>query len=223
MSFIAPESLAEQIASHIAQRIIRGELRPKERLQESRVVNELDVSRGPVREAFLILESRHLVTILPRRGAIVTEMTLKSVNSLYDVYVTLLIMLANNVADVWTEDNMHILLDQAAKLQSFATDETQLAFMEAGFILMNKASVMVDNQYLSQLLEDLQPAIHRMLALALRYSTRELTEASQFFGGLVTAVLARDKQAIQRVLIDFGEHQRQVVCRALEMEDSSCA
>ena len=51
MSFAAPESLAEQIAKHLAQRIIAGELQSGERIQEARVVNELDVSRGSVREA----------------------------------------------------------------------------------------------------------------------------------------------------------------------------
>ena len=51
MSFPATESLAEQIARHLASRIIEGELRPGERIQEARVVNELDVRRGSVRHS----------------------------------------------------------------------------------------------------------------------------------------------------------------------------
>ena len=82
MSFVTPESLAEQIAGHLAERIIQGDLKSNERIQEGRVVQELEVSRGPVREALLLLESRHLITILPRRGAIVTELTPERVRSL---------------------------------------------------------------------------------------------------------------------------------------------
>ena len=34
MTFKAPDSLAEQIAHHLAERIIRGEMKPGERIQE---------------------------------------------------------------------------------------------------------------------------------------------------------------------------------------------
>lgn len=68
MTFKAPDSLAEQIAHHLAERIIRGELKERERIQEQKVTQTLNVSRGSVREALLILERRHLVNILPRRA-----------------------------------------------------------------------------------------------------------------------------------------------------------
>jgi DNA-binding GntR family transcriptional regulator len=51
MTFKAPDSLAEQIAHHLAERIIRGELAPGERIQEQKVTLALNVSRGSVREA----------------------------------------------------------------------------------------------------------------------------------------------------------------------------
>ena len=46
MTFKAPDSLAEQIAHHLAERIIRGELKPGERIQEQKVTLALNVSRG---------------------------------------------------------------------------------------------------------------------------------------------------------------------------------
>lgn len=82
MTFKAPDSLSEQIADYLAERIIRGELAPGERIQEQKVTQALNVSRGSVREALLILERRHLVAILPRRGAHVTELDERSVRSL---------------------------------------------------------------------------------------------------------------------------------------------
>ena len=85
MSFLAPESLSEQIAKYLAASIIQGKLRPGERIQEARVVNELSVSRGSVREALLILERRYLINILPRRGAVVAELTPDKVTQLYDL------------------------------------------------------------------------------------------------------------------------------------------
>ena len=65
-------SLSEQIAKHISEQIIRGELVEGERIQELRIASELDVSRGSVREALLLLERTQLIEIFPRRGAIVS-------------------------------------------------------------------------------------------------------------------------------------------------------
>ena len=54
-------SLSEQIAKHISEQIIRGELVEGERIQELRIASELDVSRGSVREALLLLERTQLL------------------------------------------------------------------------------------------------------------------------------------------------------------------
>lgn len=50
MRFQTPESLSEQIAQHLGQRIITGVMRPGERIQELKVAGDLDVSRGSVRD-----------------------------------------------------------------------------------------------------------------------------------------------------------------------------
>lgn len=57
------ESLSEQIARHISEQIISGELVEGERIQELRIAKELDVSRGSVREALLLLERTYLIEI----------------------------------------------------------------------------------------------------------------------------------------------------------------
>ena len=71
MNFEPAMTLTEQIAEHLGGEIITGRLKPMARIQELKVAGELGVSRGSVREALLILESRHLVEIIPRRGAVV--------------------------------------------------------------------------------------------------------------------------------------------------------
>ena len=94
MTFKAPDSLAEEIAQYRAESIIRGEMQANERIQEQKVTQSLNVSRGSVREALLILERRHLVVILPRRGAQVSELTPHRVKSLYALVIELYALLA---------------------------------------------------------------------------------------------------------------------------------
>ena len=72
MGFKPAASLTEQIANHLSDEIINGRLAPLERIQELKVAKDLGVSRGSVREALLIVEGRHLIDIIPRRGAVVS-------------------------------------------------------------------------------------------------------------------------------------------------------
>lgn len=71
----APEELRplrDRIAASIRDSIIEGKIRPGERLLEPDVANVLGVSRTPLREAFLQLESEGFLKVNPRKGALVT-------------------------------------------------------------------------------------------------------------------------------------------------------
>ncbi len=95
------ESLSERIARHIAEQIISGDLVEGERIQELRIAKELDVSRGSVREALLLLQRTHLIEIFPRRGAIVSEMSAQQVRALFDSSSLLLGYIVQRIADTW--------------------------------------------------------------------------------------------------------------------------
>ena len=66
---VSSASLVERVADRIVQAIGEGRIKPGERLVESELAAQLDVSRVPVREALRILQSQGLVHTLPRRGA----------------------------------------------------------------------------------------------------------------------------------------------------------
>jgi DNA-binding GntR family transcriptional regulator len=61
-------SVAEQIASTLAERIISGRIAPGERLLQDHLATEFRASHVPVREAFRRLEAQGLVIVEPRRG-----------------------------------------------------------------------------------------------------------------------------------------------------------
>jgi len=82
-------SLPEQIAAQLAGRITAGSYAPGQRIMEQAVAAEFGVSRGPVREALRRLEKDGLVTILPRRGAQVTKLSIPEVREIFDIRVAL--------------------------------------------------------------------------------------------------------------------------------------
>ncbi len=67
----------------LRQAILTGELKPGERLMEIHLANKLGVSRTPIREAIRKLELEGLVTMIPRRGAEVAQITEKSMNDVW--------------------------------------------------------------------------------------------------------------------------------------------
>jgi DNA-binding GntR family transcriptional regulator len=83
------QSLPEQIAARLSERISAGIYPPGRRVMEQAVSAEFSVSRGPVREALRLLEREGLVTILPRRGAQVTQLTIAEVREIFDIRAAL--------------------------------------------------------------------------------------------------------------------------------------
>lgn len=82
-------SLPEQIAAQLSRRIVSGAYAPGQRVLEQAIAAEFAVSRGPVREALRLLERDGLVTILPRRGAQVTNLSVDEVREIFDIRVAL--------------------------------------------------------------------------------------------------------------------------------------
>ena len=77
--------LRDVVFRTLRQAILRGELKPGERLMEIRLANQLGVSRTPIREAIRMLELDGLVIMVPRKGAQVAQITEKDLNDVLEV------------------------------------------------------------------------------------------------------------------------------------------
>ncbi|WP_186236752.1 GntR family transcriptional regulator [Burkholderia gladioli] len=84
------DSLSEGlVVPALREAIVEGVLVPGSRLSEVQVARQLDVSRTPMREAFAQLEREGLVTIVPRVGAYVRNVTPRDVEEIYTVRAAL--------------------------------------------------------------------------------------------------------------------------------------
>ncbi|WP_433886552.1 GntR family transcriptional regulator [Pseudomonas vranovensis] len=216
MTFKAPDSLSEQIAHYLAERIIRGELKPAERIQEQKVTQALNVSRGSVREALLILERRHLVTILPRRGAHVTELNEHNVRSLCTLMGELYNLLGNAVALNWRNDgDLHPFLKIQQRLTAAFERQDIRAFVDESFAVMRAAYPFANNPYLQETVENLQPAMSRTYYLALDQRKANMNDFLVLFANLLEAVVARDQVRIRTVLAEYCQRSCELVLAAL--------
>lgn len=77
--------LRDVVFQALRKAILTGELKPGERLMEIHLADELGVSRTPIREAIHKLELEGLVTMLPRRGAQVAEISERGLRDVLEV------------------------------------------------------------------------------------------------------------------------------------------
>jgi DNA-binding GntR family transcriptional regulator len=78
MGLHRPETLTNAVASHIRDAIVHGELTPGQRMPEVALAAQLETSRGTVREALRALADSGLVEIVPRRGAFVSQLSVRA-------------------------------------------------------------------------------------------------------------------------------------------------
>jgi DNA-binding GntR family transcriptional regulator len=78
-------TLREQVADHLREEILSSRLAPGAELSEVALARSLGISRGPLREALGQLAAEGLVTIVPRRGAVVKRLTRQEFIDAYEV------------------------------------------------------------------------------------------------------------------------------------------
>jgi len=91
------QPLRDVIFETLRKAIVSGDIKPGERLMEVSLANQMGVSRTPVREAIRRLEAEGLVTMTPRKGTHVAELSVKDIMDVLEVR-TVLDKLATNLA-----------------------------------------------------------------------------------------------------------------------------
>ena len=109
--------LRDVVFKTLRQGILTGELKPGERLMEIHLANKLGVSRTPIREAIRKLELEGLVTMIPRRGAEVAQITEKSMKDVLEVRKVLDNLSVTLACDRITEEEKEQLQDACADFE----------------------------------------------------------------------------------------------------------
>lgn len=77
-------SLSEHVYLHLRRQMNSGGLTPGSTINIGEIAEQLGISKTPLRDALIHLECEGFVTILPRRGVLVNELTIEEVRNAYD-------------------------------------------------------------------------------------------------------------------------------------------
>jgi DNA-binding GntR family transcriptional regulator len=160
-SFRKPTTLSVEIARHLREAIIRGDLTAGEKINESQITRDLSLSRSPVREALRILEAEGLVTLEPHRGAYVRPVSEGDLEEIFDVRLMI-------ESHGLRPDRHRVTPDAVASLRR-AVQDAHGALAAADFDAWHQASLrfhdglvaLAANRHLTRLHEELKTSLRR--------------------------------------------------------------
>jgi DNA-binding GntR family transcriptional regulator len=161
-------SAVERAFDAVSASIITGATEPGALLTEGEVADELGISRTPVREAFLQLQTCRLLTLFPKRGAIVATVADKEVTDLLAVRIMLETSAVRALEGALPDDVAHDLDDLIAQQEVAERDGDLLAFSRADFAFHSRIARAGDNDVIEDLFDQLGPRLELLTHRAVR-------------------------------------------------------
>jgi DNA-binding GntR family transcriptional regulator len=209
--------LRELVLEAIREAIINGTLKPRERLMEIQLAEELGVSRTPIREALRKLELEGFIVMVPRKGAYVADLTFKDIADVFEIRAALEGLAAGLAAERITDDeleNMERLLVEKAE----AIAENDIEKLVAADTKFHDALYRGSrNQRLTTIISNLREQIQRFRTTSLSYpgrSRRSLEEHRI----IVEAIQSRDVQAARQAAQEHIENAENSMIESIKKD-----
>ena len=200
MAFLNSANLPDMIADYIANKIIKIEYKPGDRIVESKIAKELKVSHSPIREALRMLEKYRLVEHIPRKGTYVTDLQEDSVESLADIVTELLVLVAKKAIKNADHNDIekinNIIVTAIAPATENDKDGYYNSVVEFAFACLDSAK----DKLLTEIIFELIPGIRRLLYLSLTFHEAGLTENAALLCDGGKALNDRNVKKAERVL-----------------------
>jgi DNA-binding GntR family transcriptional regulator len=132
-----PRSASAAASEVIRKAIVDGRLPPGRRLKEEELARELGMSRTPIREALLVLESDGLVESVPRRGATVRSYAVEDLDDLYGLRALLEGYAARRAAARISAEALDRLDASCERFERLRPDADAAELVEENFVFHN--------------------------------------------------------------------------------------
>ena len=212
--------LRDVVFNTLRQAILTGELKPGERLMEIHLANKLGVSRTPIREAIRKLELEGLVTMIPRRGAEVAQITEKSMNDVLEVRRAMDALCVELACDRITPEELQDLKKACDTFEAAVKTDDIKQIAQADVALHDIIVQATGNQRLIQLVNNLSEQMYRYRVEYLKEEqTRNLLVSEH--EELVKAIREGDVQKAQDISFHHLENQRKAIIRTIRAENEA--
>jgi DNA-binding GntR family transcriptional regulator len=156
---IAQPALYEEVAERLRQRIFSHELPPGTWIDEQALAQDYGISRTPLREALKVLVAEGLVTLKPRRGCYVTEISEQDLDEIYPVMALLEGRCAFEAAQKAGAADLERLEAVHSELERAASENHIQSFFDANQEFHKVVQEIAGNRWLLQMIQDLRKVL----------------------------------------------------------------
>lgn len=212
--------LRDVVFNTLRQAILTGELKPGERLMEIHLANRLGVSRTPIREAIRKLELEGLVTMIPRRGAEVAQITEKSMKDVLEVRRTLDALSAELACERISSEEEEALKKACQAFEDAVKTKDTKAIAKADVAIHDIIAEATGNQRLIQLINNLAEQMYRYRFEYIKDATQH-ERIIQEHRIIYESIVNKDKEAASEMAKTHIDNQEKAVIARIRMEQSN--
>ena len=203
-------SLHDEVASQLRDRIFAGELVPGTFLDEATLAEQLQISRTPLREALKVLTAEGLVRHEPRRGCFVNEVTEADLDEIFPVIALLEGRCAREAATNATDEDLAALEALHDKLNRHAKAKRINEYYAANFAIHEAIIQLANNRWLAQVIADLRKIL-KLARLQQLHAPGRLEQSLSEHMAVFAALKARDPEGAEAAMRTHLTRQREAL------------
>ncbi len=203
-------SLHDQAAARLRDRIFAGELAPGAFLDEVALAGQLAISRTPLREALKVLTAEGLVRHEPRRGCFVNEVTEQDLDQIFPVIALLEGRCAHEAALHASDADLLTLEALHDKLRRHAQARRITDYYACNFVIHEAIITLAGNRWLEQAVTDLRKIV-KLARLQQLHAPGRLEQSLSEHLAVFAALKARDALGAEAAMRTHLTRQREAL------------
>lgn len=212
--------LRDVVFKTLRQGILTGELKPGERLMEIHLANRLGVSRTPIREAIHKLELEGLVTMVPRKGAEVAQISEKNLKDVLEVRRALDILTVELACERMPQEQLAMLKEANEEFARLTKTRDAVQISKADVAFHDIITRSTGNDRLIQLINNLSEQMYRYRFEYIKdtsYHELLISEHEKIY----EAIAARNKEMAAKMAGSHIDNQEKSIRKHLHFEKQS--
>ncbi len=209
--------LRDVVFNTLRRAILKGELKPGERLMELTLAERLGVSRTPIREAIRKLELEGLVVMAPRKGAKVASITERDLNDVLEVRKGMEVLAISLACERITKEEIEHLEEIEGRFKKLTEEGNLTELAEVDVEFHEAIYQATNNKRLVQLLSNLREQMYRYRVEYLKDIAVRRTLAEEH-GAICRALRERDEKKALACIREHIDNQQKAIIRSLNQE-----
>jgi len=215
LELLRSHSLTTLVQRELERRILSGELAPGDKLNEEDIAGRLNVSRGPVREAFRALESAGLLRMEKNRGVFVRQVSLAEADEIYEVRAGLDELIGRLLAERIRAPEVAELRELLKKMQQAAKARDVEAYHPLNVRFHDRMAELAGNRTLLATYRRLVNELHLYRRETLDRGADSFPISTREHAEIVDALARRDADRAARLLYEHAMESRERLHAAL--------